>query len=405
MQPLSEALVVVMERRGWRKAIAGSSHDLRVVDVVGGTGAGKSTVGNIVTNNRPPPAGAGFKEGTTAESETTEVQTLEATVKLPQTTLGGLSRYKLSWSDTQGICDTGGRTVAFLDHIVEHMKTNPPNGIVLVYNSAEKDTAEAKLGYKAMKLCFNESLPDGRTILVMNKMTPLALLRRSHGEEAAEEYARIYADNLSRVCSALGMEEGGLSNVVPVEMHSLDDPDGHWVKAVHTRIANFPAKPLDCSRFKTFTEVLLTARRFKNDAMDAVTVAEETIADIQSRNANIENDIQWHEARITSMKAAIPLAATGGLTSSVVLGLLSFGIGAAVAGAGTAAAVAGLTAALVDSQHKAPALREKLRANELEIAGIHENKEENLEKEKAKYVAFLTEVEEVESVMTMTVQP
>merc|ERR1719223_2673946 len=131
--------------------------------------------------------------------------------------------------------------------------------------------------------------------------------------------------------------------------------------------------------------------------MDAVTVAGETIADIQSRNANIENDIQWHEARITSMKAAIPLAATGGLTSSVVLGLLSFGIGAAVAGAGTAA--------LVDSQHKAPALREKLRANELEIAGIHENKEENLEKEKAKYVAFLTEVEEVESVMTMTVQP
>merc|ERR1719410_825816 len=112
-------------------------------------------------------------------------------------------------------------------------------------------------------------------------------------------------------------------------------------------------------------------------------------------------------SRMTSsgMKPAIPIAAAGGLTSSVVLGLLSFGIGAAVAGAGTAAAVAGLTAALVESQNKAPALKKQLQKNEAEIVSIHEDKQWNLEKEKAKYVAFLREVEEVESVMSMTVQP
>jgi len=275
----------------------------------------------------------------------------------------------------------------------------------LVYNSAEKETAETKLGYKALKLCFNESLPDGRTILVLNKMPPLAVLRRSHGERALEEYEKICDDNRSRVCAALGMEEGGLSNVVSVGMNSLDNPDDDWVKAIHTRIANFPRKPMDCSRFKTFTEVLRMARCFERDAFDAVTVANETIADIRSRNNNIKHDIEWHEARIVYLCAAIPVAAGGGVTSSVVLGLLSFGVGAAVAGAGTAAALAGLTAALVESQNKAPALREQHKKNEAEIVVIHEDKQRNLEKEKAKYVAFLREVEEVESVMSMTVQP
>lgn len=146
---------------------------MRVVDVVGGTGAGKSAIGNAVANHLPPPAGNGFKEGQTAESETTEVATLTTQVTLAQPLPSGISGYTLSWSDTQGVSDTNGRTVDFLDHIVEHMRANPPNGIVLMYNAEQKDTASVRLGHKAMKLCFNESLPDGRTILVMNKMKSL----------------------------------------------------------------------------------------------------------------------------------------------------------------------------------------------------------------------------------------
>lgn len=376
---------------------------MRVVDVVGGTGAGKSAIGNAVANHLPPPAGNGFKEGQTAESETTEVATLTTQVTLAQPLPSGISGYTLSWSDTQGVSDTNGRTVDFLDHIVEHMRANPPNGIVLMYNAEQKDTASVRLGHKAMKLCFNESLPDGRTILVMNKMKSLRGLVRSHGQGASDEYNRIYTENLANICSALDLDKS-LSNVIPVEFGALDGSNNAWIQAMHTRIGNLPSQPMDCSRFKTFTEIMKRAHQLRDNAVDAHTVAEDSIKDMESRNANIRGDIEWHNNCIKVTAASIAATATAGAVSSVALGVFSFGFGAAVAGGATAAAVASLTAALANSKAKLPALQADLKRNEAEIVSIRADKEGNLKREQVKYVAFLKEVEEVEHVMSLSVK-
>lgn len=361
---------------------------VRAVDVVGGTGAGKSTIGNCVLEQV---RGQGFTEGLSAESETTEVKTLEHNVSLE-----GGQCYTLHWSDTQGINDTQGRTVDFLDHIVEHMRTNPPNGIVLTYNAEQKDTASVKLGYKAMRLCFNESLPDGRTILVMNKLKPLDDLSRNFptDKEAEAEWNKIYEDHLENIRASLGMESG-LSNVVPVEMGSLRRA-APWIKAIRTRIFNFSETPMDCSRFKTFSEVLELAKNLDQNAVNAVSAADNCIKDIESRNANIKGDIQWHEDRVEHCTAGLKTAAAG---TTVALGIISFGIGAAVV-AGT---VAALAAALADSNSKLPLLRDQVKMNDDYIETIKGDMEGNLERERAKYRAFLEEIKQIQNVMGIQV--
>lgn len=371
---------------------------MRAIDVVGGTGAGKSTIGNLVTENYPPPRGQGFKEGRSTTSETTEVATLQHDVRVGAM---GVPNYTLHWTDTQGVSDTEGRTIDFLDHIVEHMRTNPPNGIVLTYNAEQKDTASVKLGYKAMGLCFNESLPDGRTLLVLNKMKPLDDLLRSFetDEEAQAEWHRDYEQHLDNIRASLGMENS-LSNVVPIEWGALSrhraDP---WVKAIQTRIGNFPATPMDCSRFKTFSEVLQHAHNLQNDAVDAVDAAEECIKDIESRIVNIKGDIEWHENCVTVSTAALGTAAAAGTGSMIALGAVSFGIGAAVAGVATATSCATLSATLANSKSKLPALQEQLQKNEDAIEIIKCDREGNLEREKTKYRKFLDEITEIEAVI------
>jgi len=393
---------MALSRAGWRKVRTGAP-SVRAVDVVGMTGAGKSTIGNLVTENNPPPRGQGFKEGRSAESETTQVATLQHDVRLDAP---GVPKYTLHWSDTQGVSDTQGRTVDFLDHIVEHMRTNPPNGIVLMYNCGQKDTASVKLSYKAMRFCFNESLPDGRTLLVMNKVQPLDdLLRSFETDEAAEaEWNKVYEQHLDNIRTSLGINS--LSNVVPIEMGALSrHRAAPWVKAIQTRIGAFPTTPMDCSRFKTFSEVMQLAISLQNDAVDAVKAAEECIKDIESRIVNITGDIAWHENCIKVSAGGLGTAAAAGGGAMIALGIATFGIGAAVAGAATAATCTALSASLANSRSKLPVLQEELQKNIDQIENIKGDVEGNLEREKAKYREFLAEITEIKDVMDIKVLP
>merc|ERR550534_1017862 len=142
-------------------------------------------------------------------------------------------------------------------------------------------------------------------------MRPQSAFNRSHGKGkgAMEECNRIYAETLSNVCNQLKLDSN-LNNVVPVEIGAPDDDNNDWLHTIHAMIARFPMQPMDCSRFKTFTEVMEKARLVLDNAIDASTAADDSIADIESRNTNLRDDIEWHGNRIREMNMMMA-AATG----------------------------------------------------------------------------------------------
>merc|ERR1719220_57036 len=267
-----------------------------------------------------------------------------------------------------------------------------------MYNASSKDNSASKLGYKAIKLCLNESLPDSRVLGVMNKMPTLSSLRRTEGANAEEKLWEVFRENRAAVSNYLQMEHE-VSNVVMIsnEQHGED----FKAEEIHQRVAHFPETPMDCSRFKTFSEVLMQARALRDGTVDRVAFANGKIMDLESARNNLIEDIDWHENRATAMKASIAAAGVAGGVATLALGFFTFGIASFATGAATAAAIAGMTAALADSVAKIPLMREKVAQIDKDVQEIRENVEGKLEQEKQKYTAFLAEVEEAETVLAL----
>jgi predicted GTPase len=90
--------------------------------LIGGTGAGKSYIGNIILGEIK------FKSSASGQSVTDNIEVNRKLITLPQ----HAGELVLHVIDTPGIGDTQGKSVQYLDSIIQYIRNNTINMIIIV---------------------------------------------------------------------------------------------------------------------------------------------------------------------------------------------------------------------------------------------------------------------------------
>ena len=343
------------------------SNPERKVILLGSTGAGKSQIGNELLQNlhafKPAPL-------TSNHSQTTQVAKRQSNV-------GGM---KLIVYDTPGMGDTQGRSIHFLDDIMNCIKNEAPHAILFFMNGDAKFTPDVQNALRCFAQCLKPSttdtlgLPHGRVFLIVNHLKSIAsqVGNRYHPtteEQAQLNWANAVDDNNNTLTKNMEM-----TTKLPFE-HTFgidSDPAGDSLQLyeqrtkIYAALLALPDEPLDVGQFRTFTNVMTEAVELSKDAISADDWAGQRIGVLQYF-------ISWHQRRISDCKIAI--AATWIFVLGVPI----------------------LLAVIAESEAAIPVLREELR-------NVSKNKKENLEKAKIKAVNWLEEVENLKKAMA-TKQP
>lgn len=141
--------------------------------VLGDTGSGKSWLLNQlfcpinVINEDFKPI---FAESDSIDSITNKISKPHQTdvnFTVKSTNITEVFEFKLSATDTPGIADTKGRTEEFLNSIMTELKTKPYVIILIIKYGRMSENVKRSL--EILRLCFNNTLKDCSTIVVINK--------------------------------------------------------------------------------------------------------------------------------------------------------------------------------------------------------------------------------------------
>jgi len=95
--------------------------------LIGGTGVGKSFIGNIILNEMK------FEASASGQSATSVIQGHSRLMNSSNST----DRIILHVIDTPGIGDTTGKTIQYLDSIIQYIRNNTINMIFIVVTKGE----------------------------------------------------------------------------------------------------------------------------------------------------------------------------------------------------------------------------------------------------------------------------
>jgi len=337
----------------------------RKIFVLGQSGAGKSSIANklLKNDNAFKPAELGKNE-----SETEVVTSSQSHVPTPKGDL------RLTIFDTPGLGDTKGRSIRFLDIMMERIKEEKPHLLIFFIPSDMKFGPEIHFALKCFAQCLKPSagssvgMPDGRVLLVVNKLPSDAEFGGDFSSGPSNKDATLAKcmDNANE-CLRKGL--GRPTKICQPHTFGFqkNKVDQNTLEAIWEAIRNVPDEPLDVGQFRTFAEVMSEATRLKNNAVSADDYA-------QTKINQLKADIRWHENRIKD--CTIAMAATGLIPFTNIATGIGFG------------------AAIVDSNNKLPGLRQELN-------DVQKNKTQNLEAAKAKAIAWLNEMEDLKKMMAV----
>lgn len=289
--------------------------------LVGQTGIGKSFMGNALLGKRTFKVSAGDGESVTSE------------------TAGGRARVKVDgdtmdltvW-DTPGLGDTKGRSLKFLDEIIERLQTVKPHALVLVVGGNQKNTLELHVALRSLGQCIGHALLPSRILLLVNKMvTPFQLENDDPpilGEPRQQEHIRNLTDEKRREVSRfMGLQEVDyLTNVVA---NSAESKDG--VMNLLRIIRGLPSRPWAVSDMKTFTQVYTNAKDALTDADSLRRQADEETSAMDRRIQETKTDLDYFDrsgaGKIAAVAAVIGTAIA--FTSTGPVGpaaLMAFGV-------------------------------------------------------------------------------
>lgn len=155
-------------------------------------------------------------------------------------------------SDTPGIPDTKGRGVSFLDAVMEQIKQNSLNGVVLVLDASSRPTQDLQYALLALRECFNGMLSETRLIVYCNKL-PNKFSLKQEGivgkKEQAEEQEKKAKEVAHFVANILLENPRDFQNYVK---NPQDSADG--AEPLKYLISQLPAAPMNPSHLSTWTE-------------------------------------------------------------------------------------------------------------------------------------------------------
>lgn len=329
--------------------------------MLGQSGAGKSSIGNQILKNenafKPAPLGS-------PESMTDRIDQ-------SQSCFGDLA---LIMFDTQGMGDTKGRSIKFLDDIVTAIKKEKPHGLMFVINggTGSKFGPDVKNALRCFAQCLKPSgdsdlgLPDGRVLLIVNHLASDDEFGGPFSQGGANK-AQVLADaaNSANANLAAFLESSQLPFEHVFGVQKNDRNLDQKVQDIHAAIRSLPDEPLDVGQFRTFASVMKEATDLRNNAVNA--------SDYAARKIDqVKYDIAWHQRRIRDCKIAN--AATCWIPFANV------------------ATTIGFVSAIADSESKIPGLQSNL-------AEIEKNKEQVLDRAKRKAEAWLTEMADLKKAM------
>jgi septin family protein len=94
---------------------------------IGPTGVGKSLIGNALLDLMS--SHDRFISSAGVESVTTKIRSIQKNVSLA----GEANQFQLTVVDTPGIMDTKGKSIEYLDNIIEYIRSHTINMIVIVH--------------------------------------------------------------------------------------------------------------------------------------------------------------------------------------------------------------------------------------------------------------------------------
>jgi len=334
----------------------------RKIVLLGQTGAGKSSIGNKLLQNdnafKPAPIGS-------PDSLTTEVQQ-------SQSTIGDL---RLVTLDTPGLGDTKGRSIEFLNVMMEKIKAEKPHGLIFVINGGAKHDSGVKYALKCFAQCLKPShqsdlgVPAGRILLVVNHLPADSDFGGSFAPPVSQAskdttLAQIVDQSNELVCRELGAHpKFPVSHTFGIQKNdvNLDRVMGN----IRSAIACLPEEVMDVGQFRPFHAVMREAQMLESNAISAEDYARQRIE-------TIKYDIGWHKNRIRD--CTIANAATCWIPFVNI------------------ATTIGFVAAIEDSRRKIPDLEKELKR-------VEEDKVGNLEKAKARAVSWMREMRSMEDTM------
>uniref|UniRef100_A0A7S1LBE9 AIG1-type G domain-containing protein n=1 Tax=Alexandrium catenella TaxID=2925 RepID=A0A7S1LBE9_ALECA len=260
-----------------------------------------------------------------------------------------MGKMQLTVFDTPGLGDTKGRSLDYLDQIMDALKQEMPDAIVLVTDE-RKFGIEVNVGLLALRQCLYLAFSPGRIILLTNKFPTHFQLKNSDpfieefGE--AEEHLKTLAQEKLHEVSEIMTHSDGTESLTSVVRNSNEQFDG--IPLLRQMLCSLPPNAWPgLQKAKTFTKARADAYQAVHNNSD-YEQAQQEAEDLKELVAELKLEVESYKGKRTAGWAVAAAGAGVGVllaAGAMPAAILFAGAGYVAAGAGaagTAGAVVGL---------------------------------------------------------------
>ncbi|CAN0425308.1 unnamed protein product [Pylaiella littoralis] len=229
--------------------------------LIGATGAGKSTLANLLLYDDPE---GGFVVGHGEASETSNLKTETATV----------DDCFLQVTDTPGIPDTNRKkSLRFYDKMIKYLRddTYHLNAIVIMVAEGRNDERVYR-DMRALMKHFN-TLPCGKIMVFRSTLPPRC---SDNTRKLKDIEAKKTMDKLCR--------EAGLKDITQYMLHDMDDRE---VKILRNLICQMPDKSKDELQLRTYSQIKQHAKKL-SDQQTRMEALRDELNDLSERRTASE---------------------------------------------------------------------------------------------------------------------
>ncbi|CAM9659319.1 unnamed protein product [Scytosiphon promiscuus] len=350
------------------QAIASTRRTANVL-IMGTTGAGKSTLGNLLIFGEDAPATGGYKVGDDGDSMTTECVSY---VKHEST-------YTLQVTDTPGVPDTcTAESLANYDKIIEHVRNAPWLNTIIIMVESRRTMKEEYIKMRALMHQF-DMLPCAKIMVCRVTLPRNCLPERRREKDAAA------TRHMEKIC-----HEAKLSNVGRFILHDMDPNE---VAILSQMVSAMPTVSMAGQSLRTFEEIKLLYKRLGNaETRMKALEGELKILRVQrvtnqTLMQKLADDLQTEK---NNQKAIDTGIAWGGLVAQALADVVAF---EAAGAAGAVVQLAALGVRHITKAALAPIARRMLAEKEKAAARVREQAEEIERKEEELQTGRVNHVE------------
>lgn len=296
------------------------------VVLIGPTGVGKSFVGNKLLGKMS--GGNAFTSKASPWSVTNVSKSASNEVKFGEDCRDLIcsngSTMHLTVIDTPGLGDTGGRSLAFIDDIMDLIKGERPDAIVLVVHGAERMMITQQLALTAFAACFGETLQQNRVFLLANKASGVASLAGDGGFDVDDEAkaARLLTEITNEwrvVVNEAMMTRGTNQEILTIFPNSIDKNGEAGLPPLINAIGKLPPSKWNLEHAMKFTDRLEETVKLLSDKNLLLKDVAKNKQILEEKLASTESDRDWYKQEMATYRIATDHAGVGvGVSAGMV---------------------------------------------------------------------------------------